>query len=429
MPSLSIGKNRFPGTLGTLATALATTFATGMAHAETSPYFIGAKQTFTSDSNVLRLPDHLNTGTDTISSTGIFAGINQPFGRQRVTASLSTNVNRYKQNSQLNNTDGLAQIRLDWSTIGRLSGEAQVTKRQELYRYDLNNSVDPSRKVVLHDTNAFLQARIGVVTLWTFEGGIAASRTDFSTDLLRNNDADQQSYNLGVRYGAPADPLRLGATLRHTDVKHPHAVDSDGNPHDNRFKRADLGLSATWEPTGTSTLRARINRTRLDYDIANQPATTTTTGALSYDWHPEGRTAFTLSASRDNNAGSSSFDTPLVSGVSTDTRMSTNVSLAVRYELTSKIQLQANAGQTRRDIDNRLDQSVLGNPLASTLRHAKDRTDFYGLNASYDFSRALQLACSLQRRHRSVLEDDIVALTYPYRETATSCTIQFELHP
>ncbi|MBP8272702.1 MAG: hypothetical protein KAX42_12585, partial [Sphaerotilus sp.] len=96
------------------------------AHAETSPYYIGASQRFTHNSNVFYNTD-ASARSDTISSTGVRLGLDQPISRQRLSASLSANVNRYSKLDALNNTDYALETRLDWQTVDRLSGNVTLS--------------------------------------------------------------------------------------------------------------------------------------------------------------------------------------------------------------------------------------------------------------------------------------------------------------
>src|SRR5207245_3758172 len=71
---------------------------TNCAMAEANPYYIGVSQAFTHDSNVFRRPDNgtLPVVADTVSSTGVLGGIDQPFGRQHFFANGTAAMNRHK---------------------------------------------------------------------------------------------------------------------------------------------------------------------------------------------------------------------------------------------------------------------------------------------------------------------------------------------
>ena len=156
----------------------------GAAHAgdEADPYVFGISQAISADNNLFRAPVGEPAARDAVSSTGLRAAIDQPFGRQRFTAGLEANINRYKNNTQLNNTDHRLSARLDWSTIERVSGELTAEQRSSLYRYDLDSQNRYTGKNQLRTTGAGLQVRVGVVTAWTLEGGWAGNQSRYSAD-------------------------------------------------------------------------------------------------------------------------------------------------------------------------------------------------------------------------------------------------------
>ena len=410
-------------------TAGAFALSLSMAHAETSPYYIGARETITSDSNVLRTEAPKR---DTISSTGIFAGIDQPFGRQRLSGNLSANLNRYKNNSQLNNTDGSLNLKLDWATIEHLFGDLQAAHSQSLYR-DLGADNTVSKTLVRNSSAAF-NVRLGVVTRWTAIAGINASRRRYTSEALQNSDLDQHGYNLGIRY-VPSSLLNLGVALRRTDGEYPHAVTSAGIPVDSSFKRDDIDVTGTWSPTDTSTLNGRISHSKLAYSTSAEVRDSSlVTGAVSYQWHPGGRLSIDTSLVRDTDSGQSPFETTLLTGetfggLSVDTRVSTSLVVNARYELTSKVQLGLEARHMDRDIDNAL-TALIGTPISSTaVRHAKDRSNVLGLSVSYDPTRTLHFSCGVTRIKRSIDDPDNTGLTYPYSANLANCTAQIEYRP
>src|SRR5438552_933532 len=91
------------------------------ARADPNPYYIGASQAFTHDSNVLRLPEG-SEQSDSFSTTTLLGGFDQPISRQRLYANGTLNYNRYKNRTDLNNTGYGLNAGWDWATIGHLSG-------------------------------------------------------------------------------------------------------------------------------------------------------------------------------------------------------------------------------------------------------------------------------------------------------------------
>ena len=98
----------FPRPATRIAAALVL-LASPLAMAETSPYYIGVSQAFGHESNLYRvggnagLPAGAQSESDTISTTSLVAGIDQTWGRQRLSGSGSLRASRYAKNDQLNN--------------------------------------------------------------------------------------------------------------------------------------------------------------------------------------------------------------------------------------------------------------------------------------------------------------------------------------
>lgn len=391
------------------------------AHAETSPWYVGARETVTRDTNVFRTTDALS---DTIFSTGLFGGLDEQIGRQRLRANLAANWNRYRNVDQLNHTDGQAGLRLDWETIDHLSGDLQVNHNRSLYR-DFSLATNAQQKVIVNATDAAFNARLGVVTAWTLEAGIFGSRTRFDAPL-QASDINYDGYRAGARY-APSSISSIGLAYRRTKGKYPNSANTGD------FDRDDVDLLLNWEPTGTSTFAGRVSRTKIDYPNLGTHSNSLTTGELTYRWNPGSRLSLDASLVRDSNAGQAVSDFGvggLVVGSqqSADTRVATTTGLAAHYDLTGKIKL----GLDLRHVDRKLDTTVTDTFLGQTSvtpHSANDRTDSVGLNAVYDATRALQFSCGVTHIKRSVGGPDAAVLTYPYSVNLTSCSAQFALQP
>lgn len=408
-----------------LALALAAAWLS-TAHAETSPWYIGARETITRDSNVFRTT---SAQSDTIFSTGLFGGLDQQIGRQRLRGNLAANWNRYREVDALNHTDGSAGLRLDWETVEHLSGDLQVNHRRSLYR-DFAQSVE-AQKIIVNTTDAAFNARLGVVTAWTLEAGAFGSRTRFDAPLSTSN-IDYDGYRAGVRY-AESSLLALGLGYRHTRGEYPKAAVSA-----NDFDRDDIDLTLGWNPNDISSFAGRVSRTKLHYPNLSERSSALTTGQLDYKLRPGGRLSLDASLQRDNNAGQSISDLvvdvgggglALGSQLSADARVSTTTAVAAHYELTGKVQLGLDLRHVDRKLDSTLTDTLLNGQATVIPRSANDRTDSVGLNATYDPTRTLRLSCGVTRIKRRVGGPDAATLTYPYSVNLTSCMAQLALQP
>jgi hypothetical protein len=183
------------------------------------PYYIGVTQTETADTNIFRRPKSAPILRDLISSTALIAGVDQPLGRGKLVGDIQLNTNHYKNNRQLNYNGGQGNLRLDWESINRLAGDIGVYRRQNLYNTpSLNGSLSSERDVV-SDTGGNIGIRMGLVTLWSLEGGLAYNQTRHSNVHQSSLELDQTSGNLGVRL-RPSDLWSVRLGVRETSVRH-----------------------------------------------------------------------------------------------------------------------------------------------------------------------------------------------------------------
>jgi hypothetical protein len=405
-----------------LACSLATLGAT--VHAEGHAYTFGARQSFTHDSNVART---ISPQSDTISSTGLFAIVDQPLGRERLTGQLSMARNHYNRFERLNNTSVNGFALLDWSTVGRLSGDIRVNHNQGLYS-DFSGGASGGRRSTVKTTDGIANMRVGVVTRWTLEGGLSISRTRFDNEELSNSDINYRTVSAGVRY-TPSDLMSLGIGGRQTEGEYPHVPTVSGASARSDFDRKDLDLTGSWHPTGRSNFSGRISRSDLHFKSAGTRSNTLTTGELGYQWNPGGRLKLDAHFKRDSTAGLYGLQAgDIASGLpitveTAETRISNIYTGTAHYEITGKIRLQFDV--TR--IDRKLDNSILTS-MASAVQTGSDRTNVERLAATYEVTRSGQLYCSVGRTSRSV-KDSSARLTYPYTANQVSCGGQFALQP
>ena len=299
------------------ALALCSTSVLAQDTSEPNPYYIGAAQAFSHDSNVFRAQDG---ESDIISSTSLLAGLDQPLGRGRVAADLTYTINRFQDQDQLNNNEYNARGRLDWATIERISGDFRAYDRSSLNRYDLESPEGITFKDMVRISGVAAQARIGVVTRWTFDGGAAYDQTRHSASQEENRNLRQGTINGGIRY-RPHDLFNVRLGLRYSEGRYyNYGVDpTTGGDIEDKVDRDDIDLSVFWQPTGNSSLNARVSATHENHSQQSARDARTWTGALGYNWIATGKTSFKLELIRDTNAGGSNVDFGLVSDESSDT--------------------------------------------------------------------------------------------------------------
>jgi hypothetical protein len=406
--------------------ALALLLTGGLAAAETSPYYIGLSQGFSHDSNVYRvddntlLPEHLSR-SDTVSTTSLLAGIDQPIGRQRLFGSAALRSIRFRDNDTLNNEAYNTKLGLDWSTINHISGSLTGVATQNLARFNPDNGIATLLKKNTERTGALdAKIRMGVVTRWTAEAGLGHQQVSYSADEFRPREFSQDVVSAGMRY-SPSGAINFGVALRRTEGKFQRYRELvDGSFVADRYKRNDLDFSSTWVPTGASQFSGRLSIGSVEHTEAVRRDFSGTTGLLRWQWKPSGKFTLNTSLTRDTGEEISFVDTGSQDLTASDDLSRTTTALRINadYELSAKIALSAGASSARRNL---VDTFAFGSE--SFPREGRDTLNSFNLGARWTPTRSLQFGCDVTRERRSVSG----ALSTPYNITSYGCNGQFML--
>lgn len=378
---------------------------------EPSPFVFGIRQGLTGESNLFRAPEGSPlVRRDRIWSSGVHLGLDKSLGRQHFFFDGEANHNRYNKNEHLNNTDYGVNARWDWETAGRLSGVLSAQQRQSLYRDTINGTISLERNQIRSSALGF-QARLGLVTRWSFEAGVTGSQNDYIGVDVDDRDMRQVSYNAGIRYRqSGALTTRLG--VRRSEGRYPTGV--GGVPDE--FTRDDVDLITNFAPSSISALNTRISLTREKHDIQSARDSRGWTGALGWNWRPTGKLYTDLDLAYDRSVGRTDFDSTLTGGESSDTRAIQSASLAVTWAATAKVSFSPRVSWAHRKLDNSF---VTGTPTAA----GTDTTATAGLSVTYTPFDALRLVCHATQEQRKVGGDTTVST--PYKATVAGCNAEF----
>jgi hypothetical protein len=392
-----------------LAIGVALMGGTSLSLAQESPYYLGATQTFTTDSNIARTAKGSEI-RDTLSSTGLRAGFDQPFGQQRVNLSADVATNRYSSSSRLNNTSYGLTSRLDWATIDNISGSLSLDSRQALNLLDVDAAqAGLQRNVQRTDTYGFTVQK-GNVTLLTLDAGVSGNRVSNSEAATANRDYRQQIYTAGVRVQpSPILGVRLG--VRHTDGRYPSfsATASD------KVKRNDLDLSANYELSGLSRLNARLSYTNEQHSASAQRGLKGVTGAMGWSWKPTGKLGLDVQLARDTSIGGLSQVSTQTSR-NNDALVRDSLTLGGTWEASAFINVRASLGYARRTLDN-----AFYDPATATVNGGKDYSTTASLGLTYTPLRNLVFGCGMNWENRSVDGSGVTTTTFAYSGTSLSC--------
>jgi len=375
-----------------------------------NPYYIGVTQAFTRDSNIFRVPDGPG---DTYSSTGIVAGLDQPIGRHRVYANANVRNNRFNDLDQLNNVSYGINGGLDWSALDKLSGNLNVFSNRNLANYSAAIDEQVARRNVETTDQIMARVQYGLAGLLSIDGGIAHRRLDYSDSAFASLRFRQDSLFAGVKY-RPSGALTLGVGLRGTKGKYP-SIDVD-------FDRRDIDFTATWIPTGLSTINARLSATRQDNKGSGVQTRSISgaTGFLGWDYKPTGKLSFRTAISRDTGTETSflrlSDDAPASVAFGDTAKLTNALTVSGKYDATAKIAVTAAGKYAKRELSDAL-VVISGVPEVT----GSDRFGSVGLGLTYAPTRNWLLGCNIGYEKRGARG----GLSTSYEADTASCSAQF----
>jgi hypothetical protein len=378
--------------------------ASGAALAQSSPYTVGASQSFTHDDNVGRVANGAVKTSDTISTTSLFAGVNQPFGRQRFYANANVNVNRYGTRTSLNNNGYNLSTGLDWSTIERLSGTVTLaTTRQtaDLTVQDPNTLATSIISNPQTTRNWGATVRYGLTPDVALVGGYQHQGVSYANTNLAGRDSTLNAVNAGLRWGS-GNRLTLGTGLRFTRSGQAAFNTTPANT----TQRRDLDLDATYIPTGFSTINSRLSLTHTSNSSTTSSNLSGLTGNIGWNYKPTGKLGFNTSLSRDLGTTTTYVATSNGTAQVDANRLSTSFQLGTTYEFSPK--LGFNAALSR-----------VSGELASGA--GKDTSNTLTVGANYSPTRTVGLGCNMAHSTRDA------GATFKSAYNTLGCSARFML--
>lgn len=391
----------------------------GAAAAQTSPWYVGASQSVTHESNVYRLPDGAPpppgiSKSDLIASTSLLAGLDQAFGRQRAYGTATLRSSRFQDNGVLDNEGYALRAGLDWSTAERLSGNLDLRADRSLARFNTDTEIGLlTRQNVEHTRQIAAAVRLGVVTEYTAEATLEHRTVDYSAPEYDERENRQTAVTLGLRW-RPSGGTVLGAGLRHVKGEYPRFQPLPGGGFQaDRYTRNGLDLTGGLDLSGASRIEARATIGRTRYEQAEQRGFSGVTGSLSWDWRPTAKLRLLSRLSRDSGQDSSYSGDPFVDGVIDYSRTTTALTLRADYAATAKIRLNLGLNLARRDLVRTLPPDALFPADAS----GRENLTELSLGLTWEPTRSLVFGCDAGHERRSVSG----TLSLPYTAGRFGC--------
>jgi hypothetical protein len=394
----------------------------GTAAAQTSPWYVGASQTITHESNLYRLTDSAAvpagvSKSDTIYSTALLGGLDLPVSRQRLYGTATLRASRFQDNDVLDNDGYTLRAGIDWATINRLSGNVDLSANRNLARFNSDTEIGLlTRQNIENNQRLAATVRLGVVTQYTAEASLEHQRTDYSAAEYNSRENRRTTGTLGLRW-RPGGSNVFGAGLRHTDGEYPRSTPlAGGGFAADNYTRTGLDLIANVEVGGASRIDTRLTLGRTRYDLADQRDTSGVTGFVAWIWRPGAKLQLDTRLTRDTGQDSYFSGSPLVDGAVDTSRTTTALRLRADYAATAKIRVNAGLSFAQRD----LVRTLPPNAFFPVSARGDDDTTELTLGATWEPTRSVVVGCDVGHEKRSV--DGTLSL--PYSANRLGCYAQ-----
>ena len=410
---------------GSAAVAQAAAAPASSMASDPNPYYLGASEAITHDTNIYRVP---GGKSGNYSSTSLLGGFDQPIGRQRIFANASVSANRYQDESQLNNTSYNIAGGLDWSTIGKLSGNVNVSLNQNLAAPAASATEPVARRNVAQTEGLDARIRYGGASLLTLEGSLGYSKVDYSAPEYASSESHQDSGSLGLYY-RPSGLLRLGLAYRINRSETPKALLdlTTGAFTPNTTRGKNLDLTADYDLSGQLSFNGRLSYTRQRNSGISSADFSGLTGGASVGYRPTGKLSFSLNASRDAGFNTSPYysgnydvvQTPSgpvltpVTGLYENNQVTDSLGLGVVYAATAKVSANAGLRYARAKLVSGASAGQAGPDTTDVVRGAS-------IGANWAISRIWSLGCSVSHESRDVSG----GVNYSYSANTVGCSAQ-----
>jgi hypothetical protein len=398
---------------------------TGNISADPNPYYLGVSEGLTHDSNVYRIS---SGPSDIYSSTSLFGGFDQPISRQRVFGRATVSLNRYQDETALNNTSYALSAGAALETIENLSGNVNVGVARNLAAPARIFGAPTAVRNIGTTERIDSRVRWGGRSLFTLEGGLGYSRLDYSAPQFVASETRRTNGSLALYY-RPGSALRLGVAGRVNRTRSPSALldPATGTYESNTATGRNVDLLADYVYSSLLSTNARLSYTRQTNSNITGADFSGLTGGIGVRWQPTAKIAVRLDASRD--AGVDNTIATRYSAVQVGTgvvlipvstfdennRVTDALALGATYEATAKIGATADLRYSRAKLISALTTS--GGAPAESVDVLKRAT----VGLTYAITRGWGASCTVAYEMRDVTG----ATVYSYRVNIVGCATQF----
>lgn len=398
--------------LWTAAVAAGLVCAAGTAGAQASPWYVSGLLSLTHDDNLLRLGENQTalpdqSRSDLLTSTALIAGLDQPFGRQRLQGNLTLRDNRFAKNDRYDNQSYSGGASLDWSTVNRISGQIGVGASRALSTFNADVIGLLAQKNFETSEGVNASVSVGLVTEWSLELSAGRKRVRNSIDVpsVQAQNLDQDNAALGIAW-RPGAALETTLAVREVRGRFPTFRFVAGAFEDDAFTQRGVDLGVRWQAGGSNQFDIRIGTGETQYERGGDRDFDSVSGSLGWNWRVTGKLSLSTRLAREK--GQDNYPTFVrvpfgfffvdVPAVQSDLRQIDTLRTQVDWAATAKVALSSSVQLTRRDVASRT-RSVFDGVLRGQALGIDDTT-IMTLGARWSPYRWSLLGCDLRHETR-----------------------------
>jgi Putative beta-barrel porin 2 len=372
------------------------------------PLVVYGTEQFAYDSNLFRLPFYSPTtiigphisAADHIDSVSAGAQGQWTFGLQVVTAQARADYNHFSQNTNLNNTSGIAALHWDWLLSPFLSGAAGADFSRTLASYQ--NTRFFGRDLV-DTTDYYANGKFRFATHWRIKGGAKGSDTTHSLAVRRNDNYRTQSGNAGIEYFS--DELNhIGVDYQFTNATFSQPVNIAGLPYNANFKESLERILATYAVTGKTSIDLAAGYLTRHYPNGSLSSYSGNTWRAQIKWLASGKTQLVLAAWRELTAY---FD------AESDYFVARGESATAMWDPTVRLEVSLQVSRIRQNY-------ISSSPSAFEFAARRDRLNDQKLTIKFSPRDPLALQLSYRLEQRDSNESE-----FPYHDRLATANLTY----
>jgi exopolysaccharide biosynthesis operon protein EpsL len=359
-----------------------------------------------SDDNVFRLPDAapdpeaargIAGKSDRYSTAAVGLHMNLPVSLQRFTLDLTRAAIRYEKFTSRDQDPLSYRGAWLWQATSRLGGALSASRGETLVNVE---DAQGRRRIDQRTTTLSGSADARLWGGWYLRGALTDSETKYDPPNLAQPDTSQTSTEAGLRYVAPS-ASELALVYRR--IRGTETIGELGLFGGSDFTQDETELSASWVPTGHSTLRARITQVERHNELLPQRDFSGNTGELRRAWPATAKLNFDWWISR--------AVTPYNLSLQSTSRVDDTIAAALLWRANERLSFRSSLSRQK----SRYGQ------ISTAFEARRDTTDTVELGTSWAPHRNISFDARLRHEERDssdplqIFDANVASLSFSLR--------------